>query len=232
MTKTDIYIRFMQQSRYDCHGIYGFKEMTVKTFMKEHPELEHNLKSLVVCRNCLQLKGTIHFTSGQSFEQKCGCSTEREEKWQIKVTDTYKPTLDFNKAYEMCYCCGLEVLPSGSRWSLFFCQNCNTWVRNFNELVGACIVPIGRHSLMNQAGLGGQEANNKAAIKQFTKQLKGTFNRIDVVYTHKQQVMKQNLDLLAEGKEARVIDILKKSQGMDLEERKTEAYLKLLGMLV
>ena len=57
---------------------------------------------------------------------------------------------DFNKAYETCYCCGLEVLESGSKWSPFFCQDCKKAIFQFNDAVGTCVIPLGDTHFMKE----------------------------------------------------------------------------------
>ncbi len=69
---------------------------------------------------------------------------------------------------ELCYCCGIEPIKSGSRWSVFFCDECKDCVLSFNRRSGQWIIPIGRHSLMHGASLGaGEDA------RLFTGQLRG-----------------------------------------------------------
>ena len=50
--------------------------------------------------------------------------------------------LDFHLPAELCRCCAQELLPSGSRWSVWFCDECKPRILN----AGAHRIPIGRHS--------------------------------------------------------------------------------------
>ncbi|HET7699541.1 MAG TPA: hypothetical protein VFM06_01600 [Candidatus Limnocylindria bacterium] len=59
------------------------------------------------------------------------------------------PRLDFHLPAELCRCCAQELLPSGSRWSVWFCRECHTRVRAAGERDRAYRIPIGRHSIMN-----------------------------------------------------------------------------------
>jgi hypothetical protein len=75
------------------------------------------------------------------YEQWCPCqrSTAHQAAW---------PGWDFNTYVELCRCCCLEPIKSGSRWSVFFCSECKDRVVALNDEIGESI-PIGRHSLMH-----------------------------------------------------------------------------------
>jgi hypothetical protein len=51
----------------------------------------------------------------------------------------------------------MTVLPSGSRWSVWFCQTCRKRVMGFNARHGYAVIPIGRHSLMSGVSVSGPE---------------------------------------------------------------------------
>ena len=78
------------------------------------------------------------------FVQRCGCErsaqAEREAVW---------PGYDHNTVAELCRCCAIEIVRSGSKWSTWFCPDCRERVTALNARMGRCVVPIGRHSLMN-----------------------------------------------------------------------------------
>ena len=61
----------------------------------------------------------------------------------------HKGALDFPTAAELCRCCGLELLQSGCKWSVWFCNDCKPRVLKLNQSVGAWVIPIRRHSLMH-----------------------------------------------------------------------------------
>lgn len=77
--------------------------------------------------------------------QRCSClpraPEEREALWGHR---------DFNTAAELCYACAATLIPSGSRWSRFFCAPCHDDVleRNERNKRGGRI-PVGRHSIAN-----------------------------------------------------------------------------------
>lgn len=54
---------------------------------------------------------------------------------------------DINEWIRLCDCCLAVPMRSGSRWSPFFCQNCQA------EIIAAERgIPIGRHTIMNRIG--------------------------------------------------------------------------------
>ncbi len=87
-----------------------------------------------LCRECLRLRGPL----GERT-QRCACEP-KEPLWN---------GYDYNTAIELCQCCAAATIPSGSRWSVFFCDACKERVVAYNRAAGCCAIPIGRHSLMN-----------------------------------------------------------------------------------
>lgn len=83
---------------------------------------------------------------GYPTPQRCGCRRTSDPTW---------PRFDFNQHLELCRCCHLVALPSGSRWSVWFCEDCKARVLAFNARIGRTVIPIGRHSLMAGVGLSG-----------------------------------------------------------------------------
>ena len=74
------------------------------------------------------------------MEQRCRCVTRDEKTWH---------GFDFNERASLCLCCGMETLPSGSRWSPYFCRECQWLAIGASRGVGRWVFPIGRHSLMH-----------------------------------------------------------------------------------
>lgn len=102
-----------------------------------------SLRRWTICGRCHAVRGgPIGTVDGVTVWQRCDCVPAGGLPVQPTVGD-------FNTALELCRACGLVALDSGSRWSVWFCRPCATQARGLNEQVGRCVVPIGRHSLMN-----------------------------------------------------------------------------------
>ena len=133
--------------------------------LEEQPKTRENFAKypdMMVCSTCFQIYGFGDYISPR-FEhwQKCDCSNkvgmpeDVDEKWRWK---------DFNKLVELCYCCGKRLVHSGSKWSLFFCEECKWMVVDFDRQYGRVIIPIGRHSLVNGSILRGQDHTGDGLI--------------------------------------------------------------------
>lgn len=94
-------------------------------------------RDLLVCAACGWLTGPLGGRL-EGYEQQCRCVAAPQDRW---------PQLDFNRAAELCYCCGQEILPSGSRFALWFCAPCNHEVQLLNARLGRYAIPLGRHSV-------------------------------------------------------------------------------------
>jgi len=82
--------------------------------------------------------------------QLCRCVPSNADEWRG----------DLSERAHLCACCRLELLPSGSRWSVWFCPECLDRVRELNARLGRYAVPIGRHSLMAGVGVPGEAVIN------------------------------------------------------------------------
>ena len=80
------------------------------------------------------------------LRQRCNCDRSEGPKWEKS---------DLDERAHLCECCRLELLPSGSRWSVWFCDECKGQVLELNARLGSYVVPIGRHSLMSRIGVPG-----------------------------------------------------------------------------
>lgn len=123
----------------------------------------------VVCGKCQALRGgPIDHIGDVAVWQLCDCASAEERSAQPRVGD-------FNAAFELCRCCGMEALRSGSRWSVWFCATCQERVRELNAESGSCVVPIGRHTLMNGAEF---DPSPDSASRTFVEQLKSLFHEM------------------------------------------------------
>lgn len=138
------------------------------TFFFENLELS---KDMGVCRNCGEIHGLLRPRGGGRFyRQTCSCENKRGTP---QAYDELKKhlNLDFGQAVTLCSCCGQVFMLSGSRWSVFFCDFCRRMIVNFNKTQGFPLIPMGRHSLMNNLTLSGKDFYDEKAISSF---LEGT----------------------------------------------------------
>lgn len=160
----------------------------------------------MVCSDCFEIYGPWHYkgeaggTPDINFFQFCGrdCpSQNRKPDMPLKEAGEAKwPRFDFNSVVDLCYCCGQEVLKSGSKWSEWFCEECKARVIKFNTQYQRTIIPIGRHSLMAGYRLGHNEVHNPGMIKAFTENMNNLFNTIDCLTKWKKFVLAENFKIL------------------------------------
>lgn len=166
-----IYTRFVTQSNIRWADTDSFSEQT-KACYSRNPFLLEDLRNLKICPKCHELYGQVRLGNHKTEKQVCLCDRRNKKKW-----DGY----DFNRKYEICYCCGLEIIPSGSRWSTFYCRDCKDIIVELNKEVGQCIIPIGRHSMMNGIVLTGEQANRPLAVDKFLNNVNKVNNKIDLL---------------------------------------------------
>ncbi len=138
------------------------------------------LKGFYICSDCGELYGRF-WRSDEAHFQRCNYQCKRRQYQPIQPKPSSQDGrwdfVDFNAVKELCNSCGLEEIRSGSKWSLFFCEECKKSVCNLNEAARSCIIPIGRHSLMNGVAFSGKEAGDDIKIKQFFIDISGFFGR-------------------------------------------------------
>ena len=145
-------------------------------------------RALRICRTCAKLYDDVD-DSGQH----CACYRRNQLGW---------PGYDYNEHTGLCHCCVRETLPSGSRWSVWFCEACKERVLALNRRIGLSVIPIGRHSLMNGVGLSGEAATRRAEAAAFTAGLQSFFGRINDLHEWTRVKLHTNLlrtDLLWAG---------------------------------
>lgn len=81
------------------------------------------LSEMRICRRCSYLYDTVD----HRCRQACSWDRKGQEPW---------PNSDFNEHTCLCRCCVSEPLRSGSRWSVWFCDECKARVIALNKLVG------------------------------------------------------------------------------------------------
>jgi hypothetical protein len=148
----------------------------------------YDIGRFVVCGTCGRLRGPWGRYDGEvEFEQRCECRDDEEpvERW---------PGFDYNTVAELCRCCGLEAVKSGSKWSVWFCRECLDRVRELNSGAGRCVVPIGRHSIMNGVFYKPAESGvNPVALSAFSDQLSTFFGAVDATGAWRRRVVRANL---------------------------------------
>ncbi len=107
---------------------------------------DFDCRDVGVCNTCGDLFGPCREVgvSGdrtRQLEQLCACENGRKDqpKWE---------RFDFNEVITLCRCCRGVVLQSGSRWSVWFCDQCKQRVQAVNDICESYVIPIGRHTIM------------------------------------------------------------------------------------
>jgi len=132
--------------------------------------------------------------------QNCYCKKRRrQKKW---------PIFDFNEIVTLCYCCGQEVLKSGSRWSGWFCEDCKESVVVLNTFFQRTIIPIGRHSMMHGYHLKGQDIHDKAKIENYAANVNQLFSGIHHLDKWRKRIIKENFKLFEISKDISLVDYL------------------------
>jgi len=142
------------------------------------------LRRWTICGRCHAVRGgPIGIVDGVTVWQRCDCTPAGGLHEQPRVGD-------FNTALELCRACGLVLLQSGSRWSVWFCEPCKTQARSLNERMGRCVVPIGRHSLMNRITV---RSAAPADIEAFAGRLSTLFDATGAIRQWSRTVVRENL---------------------------------------
>lgn len=118
---------------------------------------------LRVCADCAEVFGVLTDDDGAPrFEQPTQGKCDNDcAAWHLPQSTLPRPPGDFPAAVELCYCCAAELIPSGSKFSSFYCDACREAVKRLNASVGFVALPLGRHSLMNRIVLGGDAAQQR-----------------------------------------------------------------------
>ena len=115
------------------------------------------------------------------YWQRCTCDDKAEPPDNI----TEKKAVCGKELVELCYCCGMALVPGGRPWFLFFCDECKQNVRDFDRQCRRVIIPIGRHSLVNGSILRGldptvdglilsnQDVRDDAKLEQYFSKVRG-----------------------------------------------------------
>jgi hypothetical protein len=204
-------------------------ERVYKHFLQQNvialarPYFSENMSSLSFCPKCMQPHGKFKLRWHEWAEHRCDCDKHEDPKWS--------EGMDFNKAYETCYCCGLEVIQTGSRWSTFFCRDCRKAIRKFNDSVGTCVIPLGRHSMMNGIRFK-KSAPLPEAASLFSSELKSMGKLMNRAHEHGALILRHQLKILKLPEDASLITFLKASFSIDRKQAKKDALLSIIEYIL
>jgi hypothetical protein len=157
----------------------------------------------------------------KQYRQRCRCErgVEPEKRW---------PGYDFNTYEELCRCCTIEPLRSGSCWSPFFCRECRERVMELNRRFGRCVIPIGRHSIMNEFSLRGGEALVAEHAEHFANQLRRLFGSTAHLEVYTSARTRESLAVLGfpPGQDVEVDQYLKRARAAGLKKEAAFAELR------
>jgi hypothetical protein len=157
-------------------------------------------REMEICQKCYEVRGPWRpkgatETPGSRrslfhYTQECKCDEalgSLNEEW---------PGFDFKRAVELCQCCGLEPVRSGSRWSVWFCDDCKEMVRQLHAKYQRYIVPIGRHSVHGGFGVTGEKSHDEAEVEYFAIRWKDVSEAIDHLARFARLTVSENLEKL------------------------------------
>jgi hypothetical protein len=156
--------------------------------------------TLEVCGSCYELRGAFVYKAGELYSLVQACRCDREARPPGQLVERW-PVFDYNTVAELCRGCGAIALQSGSRWSVWFCRECQTRAVTLNRAVGRPVLPIGRHSLMHGISLSGPAATTEVAQASFLQQCGGLFDQQERLRDWAREVVRRNLiDLHLDGR--------------------------------
>lgn len=158
----------------------------------------------------------------KTYYQKCACKNKSGMPPKAKNQEKW-PGFDYNERVTLCYCCGQEMLMSGLKWSVWFCDECKNRIMDFNTKYQQTIIPIGRHSIMAGYRLSGEDAQKNENIEKYTGKVNKLFNRMDHLFEWRKMVISDNLKKMGYIKRADM-DLIKYLSSIE-ETRKADPEL-------
>jgi hypothetical protein len=135
--------------------------------------LSYDASRLFICTICYRIHGTVEIDDVE-FQQECSCTARTSD---IQPA----PGFDFTSYLELCYCCGLELIPGGSRYSSFFCDRCLEALSKVRDSNGIARIPLARHTYCNGITITAEELDDQEKVELFTTRTNAFFARIDVL---------------------------------------------------
>lgn len=176
-----------------------------------------NLDQVLICGTCL---GLYARRRGKP-SQRCRCRRSPDDPtWR---------GYDFNEWVHLCECCLLELLPSGSRWSVWFCDECKSRAVGVNDELRFWLIPIGRHTVMAKvygrspgfltvsgsvaARVGDPEADRE--VERFRTEMLSLFTRMAWLHEWASERLAANLIELGfrEGRDVPILEYLRVAGG-------------------
>jgi hypothetical protein len=112
-------------------------------------------------------------------------------RW-VAIPDEAEPRLDFQTPAELCRCCGRILLLSGSKFSIWFCDECKERVRALNSASGRCVIPLGRHTFCNGIGTESPRLWKHGDVERFVNNCRGLWESMGVLDRWADEVVHRN----------------------------------------
>lgn len=157
---------------------------------------------LYVCSGSGGLFGPFAFDAGPpTHEQRCHAKDDayRQEPWHQRRTDLPEAIDDSPVVLSLCLCCASTLIASGSKFSSFFCHDCDASAKELRDIAGFPLIPLGRHSLTNGLGLTGATAADPDKVAAFVSASKELFARIDRLDVWRRGVVADFVDAISPG---------------------------------
>ncbi len=145
-----------------------------------------------ICPACFALRGLM-IDRPPGARQLCDCETA---ELLARGQEVPRYGHDLHTTAELCRCCGVVLVLSGSKWAKWFCRECFGRVKDLNEQAGTCVVPIGPHSITNGVFLQAGRARAPAAVLSFWDQLGAFFRETGGIKAWSTAVTRHNVQVL------------------------------------
>jgi ADP-ribosylglycohydrolase len=168
-------------------------------------------EEMKICITCTRIYGFYLDQYGRkSLYQKCGCcgSNPKADMPPSGKEEGAWPGFDFNEIFTLCYCCGREVLRSGTKWSVWFCEECKKRVMDFNTLFQQTVIPIGPHSLMVGCGLRATDSQDERKLRDFLTRVQKFFGNVTFLGEGRDQMIRRNLKIFGYAQDVLLVDYL------------------------